>query len=264
MAVLDVAKDVPGGGDVAGGLEEGADVALVGAAVVVLIASLGEDGLAQLRVCDVGEIAVVGGLEVLEGGSADDVPAAILVVGVPHHAVGVLGESLLSHEIGALEQGAVGEGIVGEAELGELVAGAELLVVAVPMGVVDGSAGAPMGVDLIGEGEEVVVLPEVIRGARPEGAVGHLVARGASRGVVAVVEVLVEGVEASQTCLVEVVIVEEACAHASVVPVEELAAIDTIPRLSRLLVVADVLVADLDISVRIDPRDASEVASAVA
>ena len=213
---------------------------------------------------DIGKIAVVDALEGLEGSASDEVPVAVLIVGVPDQAIGVLREALLAHEVSTLEGGAIEKGEVGYAKLGELVVVAELIVVAVAVGIVDGAAGGPMIAELAGDREEVVVLPEIVCRARPERAVGHLVARSACSGVVGIVEVLVERIETAQSHAMHVSIGEDASAHTSIVPVEELARIDTVPRLPCLLVVANVLVADAKCSIRVDPGDGSIVASAVA
>ena len=264
IAVLDIRKGLPGRRDVVGALQVDAHIVLVGRAVVVLPAAVGKDELSQLRMGYIGKIAVVDALEGLEGSASDEVPVAVLVVGVPDQAIGILREALLAHEVSTLEDGAIEKGEVGYAKLRELVVVAELIVVAVAVGVVDGAAGGPLLAELAGDREEVVVLPEIVRRARPERAVSHLVARSACRGVVGIVEMLVERIEAAQSHAMHVGIGEDACAHASIVPVEELARVDTIPRLPSLLVVANVLVADAQGSIRVHPGDGSIVASAVA
>lgn len=51
---------------------------------------------------DIGKIAVVDALEGLEGSASDEVPVAVLIVGVPDQAIGVLREALLAHEVSTL------------------------------------------------------------------------------------------------------------------------------------------------------------------
>ena len=59
---------------------------------------------------------------------------------------------------------------------GQFVVIAELLIVTVAVCVMQRGRRRPVLVDFPGGGEQVVVLPEVVGGAVPEGAVVHLVA----------------------------------------------------------------------------------------
>lgn len=67
---------------------------------------------------DIGKIAVVDALEGLEGSASDEVPVAVLIVGVPDQAIGVLREAFLAHEVSTLEGGAIEKGEVGYAKFG--------------------------------------------------------------------------------------------------------------------------------------------------
>ena len=177
IAVLEVCEGIPLLADVITGLEEHVGILLEGVGIVVSVLTLVH--LAEIG-CHrgmgrIGQVAVVAALVLLYGESADDVPGVVLVVHVGQVAVGVLGQPLLAHEVGLLD--IVALGICHEqSELREFVAGTELGVVAVAVGVVQRGGRRPVGVDIPGGSENVVVLPEVVRRLVPEGAVAHLVA----------------------------------------------------------------------------------------
>ena len=137
VAILDVGKHVPAVGDAIKCLDECTGIQLVGIGVVVLIVAVAHQMLAQFFVLDIGEIAEVIAVELLNGESADDVPVLVLIVHVAHQSVGVLCKSLLAHEVSLFQRGTVCERIVIQSEFLQFVVQSELLVVAVAVGVVE-------------------------------------------------------------------------------------------------------------------------------
>lgn len=272
IAELHVAEDGPMVGKSVGRLDEDIAVELLCIGVVIFVVAIGEVFVSHALVGDIGHIAEVVALEVLGRDAADDVPVCILVTGEPHEAVGVLAESFLADEVGLFHLIAFSV-IIGHAKLREFVVRTELLVVAVAVGVVQRGRGRPMLVDLPSGGEEVVVLPEVVGGAVPEGAVVHLVALGHVMAVlvldeVAVLvgdEVFVERVELSQTHLIHIGVGLDACVltigavHKAEVVV---ASRHAVPGLAGHLEITDVLVAEDEVLAH--PGEAAVVAAAAA
>ena len=159
VAHLHIAEDVPMAVQMSQCLDEDVAVQLMGVRVVVLVVDVEVCGSAvNLRVCHpdepllhyrmgrIGEVAEVVAVEVLHAESADDVPQLVLVVGTGHEAVGVLRQSLLTHEVGAFDVVAV-QVLHAQSELRQFVVRTELLVVAVAVGVVQRGRSAPVVVD---------------------------------------------------------------------------------------------------------------------
>ena len=82
--------------------------------------------------------------ELLQVDTTEHIPAVVLVVGIVHQTIGVLGEALLADKVRALHKVALVV-IVGETKLLELVVGAELGIVAITIGIVQGYVVAPVG-----------------------------------------------------------------------------------------------------------------------
>ena len=146
VAVLDIAEYGPLVVDVIGSLQEHVTVEFVGIRVVILKIHVIDfvscvvflqpyQIFAHDFVANIVKIAEMVTVEVLESKTADDVPRVILVVGIPHQTIGVLGESLLANEIRTLDE--VAFIIVdGQSELRQFVIGTELLVIAIAVGIV--------------------------------------------------------------------------------------------------------------------------------
>ena len=160
-----------------GGLQVDVAVELMGVGVIILVVAVGKILFGDVRMSCISEVAEVVAVEVLQREAADDVPQLVLVVGVPHEAIGVLRETFLADEVCLLDIVAVCV-LHAQTKLREFVVRAELLVVAVAIGIVQRGGCGPTVVDGPRSGEDVVVLPEVIGGLVPIAAVGHLVALG--------------------------------------------------------------------------------------
>ena len=122
------------------------------------------------------------------------------------HAIGVLGEALLAHEVATVA--AVLWHVV-QAELAcTLVLIAELIVVAIAIGIAQGCRGAPVVVYSPCHGQDIVVLPEVVCSAVPQASVHLGIAFCLPcRGVVPVLyETLVQAVVSAQSHAVEVLV----------------------------------------------------------
>ena len=180
-------------------------IQLVGVGVVVFIVAVGQQLAADVGMGCVGDKAKMVAIEILHRQSADDVPPVVLVVGVPHQSVGVLRHSLLAHEVCPLDVVAVVVGH-GQSELRKLVLRAELLVVAVAVGIVQRGRRGPVVTDVPRGRQDVVVLPEVVGRTVPVAAVGHLVALCGVGAVVVDDHLLVERVVAAQSLVVHVLI----------------------------------------------------------
>ena len=243
VPVLHIAEDVQLVGKVISSLCEDVVVILRGIRVVVLVVAVRQILLHHGRMGCIGDVAEVVTVEALQRQASDDVPLLTLVVGIPHQAVSVLLQSLLAHEVALLDVRTIGFGSR-HAERREFLVVAELVVVAVAMRVVQRCRGGPLVVDLPGQREDGAVLPEVVGGLVPIRSVRHPVALGALRGVAAIHQVLVERVVFAEPSLIEVLVFEQAGAHASVVPVEQVACVQSVPGLAHLLEVAEVLEAD--------------------
>ena len=199
-------------------------------------------------------------LEVLQAQSADDVPLVVFIVDAPHQSVGILLQPLLAHPVGTFHavDSIIAKLSVGQSQFLDFVLGAELFIVAVAMRVVQRCRCVPSVADGPGSREDVVVLPEVVGGLRPVRAVAHRVTLGqvVAVGVTCKVTVgivgqlLVERVVAAQSHLVEVFISLDAGIGAiGAVHQREIvvAGSHTVPRLSGLLEVTDVFVAQLEV-----------------
>ena len=147
MAVLHVGKDVPLVVDVVGSLQEHVAVQLVGGRVVITVFTVSQQRFAQFCMLHVGQVAEVVTIVVLYRQTTDDIPSVILVVDVPHESIGVLFQTLFANEIGLLDLVTLAV-FEGQSILGQLVVLAELLVVAVAVGVVQRSRCAPLVVDM--------------------------------------------------------------------------------------------------------------------
>ena len=229
-------------------------------AVVVFIVTVGEVLLAYIIVSCIGDIAKVVAIKILEREAAYNLPAVALIVSIPHYAVCVLGEAFLTHEICTLDVAAAS--IAGcHAKLGEFVVEAELVIVAVAIGVVNGGGSGPVFVDVPRSREDVVVLPEVVSGLLPQAAVLHLitvsdiVAIGILGEIALVVigEGLIEGVILTQPYVIHILIgldarIDAVCAvHKAEVVV---ACGNTIPCLTSALEVAYVFIAYLEVVIQ--------------
>ena len=104
VTVLEVGEDVPLLREVPGSLEEHIAVELVGIRIIVFVVAVLQNLLLHHGVGGIGDVAEVVAVEVLQREASDDVPRLVLVVGVPHEAVGVLCEPLLSHEVRLLAE----------------------------------------------------------------------------------------------------------------------------------------------------------------
>ena len=83
------------------------------------------------------------GAEVLRAHSPDHIPELIVIADIVHGTISVLGKALLTHEVALLERTAV-RVLESEAELGKLVVEAELIIVAVTVGVVQREVHVPV------------------------------------------------------------------------------------------------------------------------
>ena len=119
----------------------------MGRRVVVAVVTVGQQTLAQLGMLYVGQVAEVVAVVVLYRQTADNIPCVVLVVDVPHQSVGVLLQPLLAHEVGLLHFVTLAV-LEGQSIFGQLVVLAELLVVAVAVGVVQRGRCAPLVVDM--------------------------------------------------------------------------------------------------------------------
>ena len=84
-------------------------------------------------------------------------------------------QSFLTHKIGLLHLVALAV-LEGQTILRQLVVLAELLVIAVSVGVVQRGRRRPMVVNVPCCRQYIMVLPEIVRRLVPETAVGHLIA----------------------------------------------------------------------------------------
>ena len=202
VAELQVAENAPGIGQRIGGLHEGAGVQFGGVGVIVAVAEpalLVEDGRIQAHQllqgsAGIGQVTEMVALELLHGQAADDVPGALPVADVRHDAVRILAQALLAHEVAVLD----------------LVAGrVREIGNAVTVRVVRRDGEFPVLVDVPGEVQDVVGLPEVVGGAGPERAVVHPVA---VHRIIRAVDghQLVEGVVLSQAGLPHIPVGQDA------------------------------------------------------
>ena len=259
VTILHIGKGIPVGGDMVRALDEDALVALVGIGVVIGVFAIGQHLLTQLLVGHIGEVTEVIAFEVLERCSADDIPMLILIVGIPCDAVSVLCKAFLAHEIGLLELAAVGMIEVGESKLLQLVLIAELIIVAVPVGIVHGGCCGPVLRGLVHHIQQVVVLPEVVGCLVPQATVCHLVTLHGPTSVPVGNEVLIQRIELAQASLVHIAIGLDA--GVGVQAIVTIACRNAAPGLTRLLIVAYVLVAQLQCTVVVEPGESAIVAA---
>ena len=272
VAILHVGKCVPLLVDVERGFHECTSVQFLCVAVVILVVAVFHEQAAQLVVAHIGGIAEVVAVKLLHRQTADNVPVLVVVAEVPYQSVGILAQPFLAHPVGSLhsvERVAVHVGI-GQAQLLDLVLWAEFIVVAVAVGVVQRGGGAPAFAQVPCTGQDVVVLPEVVGGFGPVGAVVHRVSLClvVSAGVLHEVAVgigsqlFVERVVAPESHIVEVVVGLDArlsavgAVHQAQVVV---AGRHAVPCLSRLLEVADVLESYAEVVA--DPRQSAIIAA---
>ena len=257
VTVLQVGKHVPLLRDMVGRLHKHVAVELMSVGVVVGMVAVDEILLAHDGIGSVGHVPEVVAVEVLKRQTADHVPRLVLIVQVPDQSVGVLRESLLAHEVRPLDVVPVTVGRR-ESKLRELVVRTELTIVAAPVGIVQRGGCGPTVADVPRGGEDVMVLPEVVGGLVPVRTVGHLVARRdiVSVGVlgevalVVVGQVFVEGVKLTQPGVVHIFIgLDTRLSAVGAVHQREVVVTGrhAVPGLARLLEVADVLIADLEV-----------------
>ena len=143
VAILQVAKYIPVFVDVISGLYKGTTIKFRSIRIVVFILVGGHIFLANGVVGDVGNITEVIAIELLERHAADNIPCIVLVVHVPDKAVSVLAQSFLAHKVGLFHA------IVSHSKLLQLVLKAELVIIAIAVGVVQRTGNAPIVVDVV-------------------------------------------------------------------------------------------------------------------
>ena len=256
IAHLHVEEPVPAVAELAVSLEEPAPVVLVGVRVVVLVSAVGEVFLLKSLVSDVRHLAPVVATEELHAEAAHYVPQSVLVVDVVESAVVVLRKALLAYSVRlyGLQLAILLVHLV-DAELrSQLCVLLELGVVAVAVCVVSRYGVAPAHVGrLPGEVKDVVALLEVVGSLLPVRSVAHLVAFCGERlcriGSPVVVhryyKFLVERVELAQSVLPHILIaVDSPRLEVGIAVV--VARRNAVPRLTRVLEVADVLIRQLE------------------
>lgn len=127
-----------------------------------------------------------------------------------------------------------------QTELLELICVTELVIVPAAQSIVKGSSQVPVLADAVCQAEMRPVLPEVVGCLGPRGSVGHLVALGCPSPRPVGLEILPQVVVASQSRLIHILI-----GLYAVVGIERVVSIagrHAVPGLTRMLVVADVLV----------------------
>ena len=75
----------------------------MGIRVVVFVIAIAEILLAYDGVGSISQIAEVIAIEILQRETANDIPRIILIVHIPHEAVGILREALLTYEVGLFD-----------------------------------------------------------------------------------------------------------------------------------------------------------------
>ena len=268
MTILQISKYIPLLRDMVGSLQEHVAVEFMGIGVVILVIHIEitrrtidlrmrhpDQMLLHVRMGSIGHIAEVVAVEVLKRQTSDDIPRLVLVVGVPHQTVGMLGQTLLTHKVRLLDLVAVSI-LHAQTKLRQFVVGTELLVVAIAIGIVQRGGSCPVVADVPGGREDIMVLPEVIRRLVPITAVAHLIALG--RVCVGITNGLLFQRRDDQFLVERVILAQTLVPHIGIGLDARLLAIGTIhdtqvvgtsrhtiPGLARLLEVADVLVADL-------------------
>ena len=213
---------------------------------------------AQRFILYISNVAEVVARELLHREATYHIPATVLIAQMTHQSVDILLQSLLAHEV------SLGVGAQSEL-LASLLVIAELLVVAIAMSIMERGRSREMLIQVHRQRENIMVLPEVICGLGPVAAIGHFPALGhiVAIGILfkqttrTIGQRLIECVIPSQTGIIEVLIGLDACGqivaprtivqttvHDTVVVI---ASGDTIPGLTRLLKVADVLVANHEV-----------------
>ena len=134
-----------------------------------------------------------------------------------------------------------------------------LCIVAVPVGIVHGGCCGPVLRGLVHHIQQVVVLPEVVGCLVPQAAVCHLVTLHGPTSVPVGNEVLIERVELAQTSLVHIAIGLDA--GVGVQAIVTVTCRNAAPGLTRLLIVAYVLVAQLQCTVIVEPGESAIVAA---
>ena len=175
------------------------------------------------------------------------VPRVVMIRHVVEGAVVVLCKSLAAHSL-RLNQLTVGIIYVQSELLAESRSTAELVVVAITVGVVYGSVVSPMLRRLPYEVEDVMVLIEVVGSLIPLASVAEVERLGRETTAVGrrVNKVFHELVVSSQTIIVHILIAIDAIRRERVAVV--VARSNTVPCLTGLLEVADVLVAQLEVA----------------
>ena len=243
-AVLDIAKGAEFVRQRVGSLHKSAAVKLgsIGIVILVIIA----DAAGEFLVGDICQVSEVIAKELLYGESCHGVPAFAVVTEVGNEAESVLAKAFLAHEIALGHLLAVLAYEIGNTILDQFVLVAEFIVVTVSVGVMGNCGKAPGRVNLPGKTQQVVVLPEIVRSARPIGTVVHTVALG---GVVGTVNdhLLIQGVVKSQPLVIHILV----CLDAGLLPVSAIhngqvtaAGCHSVPGLAGVLVIANEFVTD--------------------
>ena len=162
--------------------------------------------LTKVLVADVGEITKVVTSESLCRQTCYHIPTTILVIGIQMQTIGVLCQTLLAHEVRSV---ATILGHIVQSKLTcTLVLIAKLVIIAIAIGIAQGSRSAPAVVDAPSHGEYVVVLPEIVRCPVPQTTVALGISlRCPCRGIVPILyETLIKTIEPTQPHAIEVLV----------------------------------------------------------
>ena len=243
---LQIGKYIPVVGKTIVGLNKGAIVILMGIRIIVFILTIAAQELVFCcLIGNIGEIAPVVATELLKVQSANNIPVFILVVGVIHDAIGVLGQPLLAHKVGTLYEIAVCI-IEGETKLSKFRLALELVVVAITIGVVYGKVVTPMVVGSPNSRKDIVVLIEIVGGLVPKTTITHGVRHDGIVALAVAHQSCCQDIELPETSSIHILIGIDTIAHQREVGVI-VAGEHTIPCLAGLFKVADILVAHLEI-----------------
>ena len=266
VAVLKVAEYAPGLRQGEGSLHEGASIQLGSVGIVVFQRIVGRDAVLgrDRRIRSVGQETEMVALELLHRKAAHHVPGVLLPGKVGYDAVSVLAEAFAADEIGLLDLVAIRILEVFQAVFDQLVMVAEFLVIAISAGVVRRDGKFPAVVYVPGEVQDMVGLPEIVGGARPQGAFGHAIALYEIAPVIIVQdgivlrarEHLIKGVEETQAGIAHILVGLYAVIGIQAVVV--IAAGDAVPRLAGVLEIAEQLVGQLPAGS--EPAQAAEIA----
>ena len=179
--------------------------------------------------------------------SADYVPCVVVIRHIVEGTVVVLCKSLAAHSL-RLNQLTVGIINVQSELLAESRSTAELIVVAVTISVVYGSVVAPMLRRLPNKVEAIMVLIEVVGSLIPLASVAEVERLGRETTAVGrrIYKVFHERVVSSQTIIIHILIAVDTIRRERVAFI--VTRCNTVPCLTGLLEVADVLVAQLEVA----------------